>query len=251
MSDLPLIRPDWRVAPRVQALITTRQGGVSVGPYGRVGGSPGGLNVAAHVGDLPSLVEQNRARLPVPSPTWLEQVHGVHVVVAGQYKTPPKADAVISSQPGQTCVVLTADCLPVLLADREGRCVGAAHAGWRGLLNGVLEATVRALRATCPDTDLVAYLGPAIGPQSYEVGAEVVEAFERFDRAAQLAVRPGRVPGKYWLDLYTLARQRLGGQGVMQISGGDADTYADSARFYSFRRDGVCGRMASCVWLAD
>jgi YfiH family protein len=148
-------------------------------------------------------------------------------------------------------VVLTADCLPVLFADRLGRCVGAAHAGWRGLSLGVLEQTVLALRAAVPDAELCAYLGPAIGPESYEVGAEVVQVFLRHEAAAAEAIRPGVKPGKFMLDLYTLARQRLARVGVTELYGGDYDTLAEPEVFYSFRRDGVSGRMASVVWLDE
>jgi YfiH family protein len=241
--------PDWPVSGRVKALLTTRQGGVSTGAYGLAGHQPGGFNLGDHVGDDAEAVAHNRALLPCPPPFWLRQVHGNAVIDVHQAPDLPEADAAIATAPGRACVVMTADCLPVLFADRLGRCVGAAHAGWRGLSLGVLEQTVLALRAAVPDAELCAYLGPAIGPDSYEVGAEVVQVFLRHEATAAEAIRPGVKPGKFMLDLYTLARQRLSRLGLTDIYGGDRDTFTESDVFYSFRRDGVSGRMASLVWL--
>jgi YfiH family protein len=249
---LPLstfVIPDWPVSSAVKALVTTRLGGISTGSYGLAGHRAGGLNLADHVGDDPTAVVHNRALLPTPPAVWLRQVHGSVVVEVHQVQGVPEADAAIATRPGRACAVLTADCLPVLLADRHGRCVGAAHAGWRGLSLGVLEQTVAALRAVVPDAELCAFLGPAIGPGSYEVGDDVVQVFLRQDSQAAWALRPGKQPGKFWLNLYELARQRLSRVGVSNIHGGDRDTLTESEVFYSFRRDGVSGRMASLVWL--
>jgi YfiH family protein len=243
--------PDWPVLGRVKALTTTRQGGVSIGPYGLAGHRPGGLNLGDHVGDDAKAVEHNRALLPGPPPLWLRQGHGDAVVDVGQTQVSPEADAAIATEPGRACAVLTADCLPVLFADRQGRCVGAAHAGWRGLSLGVLEKTVGALRAAVPDAELCAFLGPAIGPDSYEVGAEVAQLFLRHDAAAAHALRAGERSGQFFLDLYALARLRLHHLGISDVYGGERDTLIEAEVFYSFRRDGLSGRMASLVWLED
>jgi YfiH family protein len=245
------LMPDWPVSSRVKALMTTRQGGVSTGAYGLAGHQPGGFNLGDHVGDDAEAVAHNRALLPCPPPFWLRQVHGNAVIDVHQAPGSPEADAAIATAPGRACVVMTADCLPVLFADRLGRCVGAAHAGWRGLSLGVLEQTVLALRAAVPDAELCAYLGPAIGPGSYEVGTEVAQVFLRQDAEAERALYPASQPGKFMLDLYTLARQRLARVGVTELYGGDYDTVAEPEVFYSFRRDGVSGRMASVVWLDE
>lgn len=239
-----LLTINWPELPRsVRAASTTRLGGVSLAPYES-------LNLGDHVGDAPEPVAENRRRLVdlagLPSPpVWLRQVHGTRVLrlrpdsVAGQ-----EADACWTDQPGVVCAVLTADCLPVLLADDTGRCVAAAHAGWRGLVGGVLEATVAAL-PVAPAT-LSAWLGPAIGPAAFQVGDEV--------RAAFVAVDPQdaahfRADGSRWrADLFGLARARLHRLGVHRVQGGDACTWSDPRRFHSHRRDGVGGRMASLIW---
>jgi len=248
-----VIRPAWPAPPHVRALATTRAGGVSSGPYAS-------LNLGDHVGDDPAAVRRNRALLEAAlglpaAPTWLRQVHGTAIAVldgpAGA--TPPTADAAATGLPGIVCAVLTADCLPVLLCNRAGTQVAAAHAGWRGLAGGVLEATIAMLaaRGALPHT-LLAWLGPAIGPADYEVGNEVRDAFIRTDPEALSAFRPAR-PGHWWLDLYTAARQRLQRAGVPQVSGGDLSTAGDAARFYSHRRDGAAGgatgRQATLVWI--
>lgn len=234
--------PDWPAPAQVRALITTRAGGASVGPYAS-------LNLADHVGDDPAAVRANRARLRALLPTepvWLEQVHGTDVlrVETGGAR---RADAAVSRAPGTVCAVLTADCLPVLLADRAGTVVAAAHAGWRGLSAGVLERTVVAM-----DTDpgqLLAWLGPAIGPDAFQVGDEVRAAFLAADAAAAAAFRPDG-PGKWRADLYALARQRLARAGVQAVYGGGLCTFSDPGRFFSYRRDGTTGRMASLIWLS-
>ncbi|WP_042885111.1 peptidoglycan editing factor PgeF [Cupriavidus necator] len=256
--------PDWPAPARVRALSTTRQGGVSKGPYGLAGGAPGGLNLGTHVGDDPADVARNRERLAAQLPTmpqWLEQVHGCAVAtvdhVAGPDDPVPQADASLAVAPGHVCAVMTADCLPVLLCDAQGIVVGAAHAGWRGLCHGVIEATLARMQAAAGsgDTRWLAWLGPAIGPDAFEVGAEVRDAFlaqaRPNEQAAVAAAFRAGAPGKYLADIYALARTRLARAGCADVYGGDACTVADAERFYSYRRDGVTGRMASLVWLAD
>ncbi|MAF03805.1 MULTISPECIES: peptidoglycan editing factor PgeF [unclassified Herbaspirillum] len=247
---MELLIPDWAAPANIGALTTLRAGGFSSAPYGD-GQGGGGLNLGTHVDDDPALVARNRAllrRLLPSEPAWLTQVHGVAVLDAAALPDRPTADACISSTPGAVCVMMTADCLPVLFCDRAGTVVGAAHAGWRGLAGGVLEATVAAMRARGAQ-DIIAWLGPAIGPEQFEVGAEVREAFITQQTAAQHAFRayPGR-PGKYLADIYQLARQRLASMDVHDVSGGSLCTVSD-ARFYSYRRDKTTGRMGSLVWL--
>jgi len=252
----PGIVPEWSAPSAVHALVTTRAGGVSAGPFGLQDGSPGGLNLGLHVGDDPAAVSENRARLEriLPAPVrWLEQVHGtaVHDADAPWNGTLPVADAAVTLRPGVVLAVMTADCLPILLADEDGRGVGVAHAGWRGLAAGVAEATVDALRARLgPDARLTAWLGPAIGPSAFEVGDEVRQAFCDDDLAAASAFVPGAAPGKWWADLYALARRRLAARGVVQVGGGQACTVTAPQHFYSHRRDRRSGRMASLIWLA-
>ncbi|MDT0354662.1 peptidoglycan editing factor PgeF [Herbaspirillum huttiense F1] len=247
---MELLIPDWAAPANIGALTTLRAGGFSPAPYGD-GQGGGGLNLGTHVDDDPALVARNRAllrRLLPSEPAWLTQVHGVAVLDAAALPDQPTADACISSTPGAVCVMMTADCLPVLFCDRAGTVVGAAHAGWRGLAGGVLEATVGAMRARGAQ-DIIAWLGPAIGPEQFEVGAEVREAFITQQAAAQHAFRayPGR-PGKYLADIYELARQRLASMDVHDVSGGGLCTVSDP-RFYSYRREKTTGRMGSLVWL--
>ncbi|MGM0594012.1 MAG: peptidoglycan editing factor PgeF [Pseudomonadota bacterium] len=238
-----IISPPWPAPPNVHAAVTTRSGGVSLPPFDS-------LNLGDHVGDDPAAVAENRRRLveslALPSePRWLNQVHGTCAVEVAEIKTPCEADASISHQPGVVCAVLTADCLPVLLCDRQGSVVAAAHAGWRGLVNGVVESTVAKLGA---GDELLAFLGPAIGPKVFEVGEEVRQAFIDENPAAAGAFTPS--PAGRWLaDIYALARQRLRRAGVDAIYGGEHCTYTEAERFYSYRRDGVTGRMASLIWL--
>jgi hypothetical protein len=245
------ISPEWQAPGNVSALSTTRQGGVSAGPYGDAGGGDG-LNLGMHVADDPDCVRRNRAllRVALPSePAWLNQVHGNTVVDAAKVSAPVDADASFTAQPGIVCVVQTADCLPVLFSDSGGKVVGAAHAGWRGLASGVLENTVQQMRDAGAE-NILAWLGPAIGPGRFEVGQDVFDAFTRQDSAAAQAFKQvPAMPGKYLADIYLLARQRLEWHGVTQISGGGFCTVSDSARFYSFRRDRITGRMASLIWL--
>ncbi|HCU54320.1 MAG TPA: peptidoglycan editing factor PgeF [Gammaproteobacteria bacterium] len=240
------IVPDWPAPSAVHAAVTTRIGGVSLEPYAT-------FNLAAHVGDNPSSVSANRARLrdtlQLPSePVWLRQVHGVKVIDAGQAGVDPEADGAYTMHSGIVCTVLTADCLPVLLCDRSGTRVAALHAGWRGLVNGVIEAGVKALGLD--GHELMAWLGPAIGPTAFEVGAEVRQAFTSHDPQAETAFLP-LTGGKYLANIYQLARQRLTTIGIHQIFGGDFCTVRDTGRFYSFRRDGATGRMASLIWLSS
>jgi len=232
---------------RVRAISTTRHGGISTGKYAS-------LNLGDHVGDDPLAVAGNRALVSarVSARTlWLKQVHGTRVVDAAACLDSdpmgvPEADAAMTRQAGVACAVMTADCLPVLFCDRAGTVVAAAHAGWRGLLDGVLEATIVAMGV--PGSDLIAYLGPAIGPRAFEVGEEVRSAFMSVSDAAASAFHPGQ--GSKWLaDIYQLARQRLLAKGVVHIHGGDCCTVTDAARFFSYRRDGQTGRMASLIWL--
>jgi hypothetical protein len=245
MSDKLGFSAEWAVPAKVGTLITTREGGVSAPPYAT-------LNLAQHVGDDPAKVVENRARLQaqLPSePVWLNQVHGINVVEADKIgQTVPDADASISRTPGVVCAVMTADCLPVLLTDIDGTVVGAAHAGWRGLANGVIEATVAAMDV--PTERLVAYLGPAIGPDAFEVGVEVVEAFMPCDPICEQAFI-SVLDGKYLANIYTLARHRLAHLGIETVYGGNFCTVIDRQRFFSYRRDGTTGRMASCIWLAS
>ena len=223
--------------------MTTRMDGVSLAPWAS-------FNLGDHVGDNPLHVTENRAILQsnLPGePSWLRQVHSATVVEAGQEGM--AADAVFSRNAGKVCAVLTADCLPVLLCDRAGSVVAAAHAGWRGLANGVLENTVSAMQV--PPGEIMAWMGAAIGPQAFEVGDEVRQVF--VDQHAEAAVafvpHPSKVAGKWLADIYLLARIRLNRIGVQLVYGGGRCTFTESASFFSYRRDGVTGRMASLIWL--
>jgi hypothetical protein len=240
------ILPAWPAPARVSAVSTTRVGGISRPPYAS-------LNLATHVGDDADAVVANRGhlartlQLPV-TPAWLHQVHGTEVVDAAGVTAPVAADAAYALEPGVVCAVMTADCLPVLLCDRGGRVVAAAHAGWRGLAAGVIERTVAAMAA--PEGDLLAWLGPAISARAYVVGEEVREAFVSHDPSAVTAFQPA-TGGGWHADLYELARLRLRRHGVTKIYGGECCTFLEPSRFYSYRRDGVTGRMASLIWLRE
>ncbi len=246
LSGLELIRPDWPAPAGVQAVATTRVGGVSVGAYSA-------LNLGDHVNDQPSALRRNRellrASLALPGePAWLHQVHGTAAVQAAFACDRVTADASWTSTAGVVCAVLTADCLPVLFCNRAGTHVAAAHAGWRGLSAGVLESTVAWLSADgAPPGSLLAWLGPAIGPASYEVGADVREAFLRSDPAAAVVFQSHR-PGHWLLDLYAAASLRLQRAGVTAIFGGNYCTLAEPERFFSHRRDGITGRQATLIW---
>ena len=236
------IIPAWPAPENVQVLQTTRTGGVSNAPYDS-------LNLGSHAGDVPLAVARNRMLLEplLPSePVWLKQVHGTVVADAAQADCWPEADACVSSHAGAVCVVMTADCLPVLLCDEQGSVVAAAHAGWRGLCDGVIEQTVRAMNVQ--PAALMAWLGPAIGAQAFEVGDEVRAAFLARQPQAVAAFIPA-APGKWLADIYQLARLRLNALGITRIYGGGLCTCTDSARFFSYRRDGMTGRMGTFIWL--
>ena len=226
MPGLPeTLLPEWPAPAGVHAFVTTRA-----------------------LGDVKEMSARTRmaAMLPAP-PVWLKQVHGT-VVVDAKAVAPgeiPEADASYSNEPGVVCTVMAADCMPVLLAARDGSVVGAAHAGWRGLAQGVIERTIEAMRV--PGEQLIAYLGPAIGPQAYEVGGEVRDAFLARDPRSASAFEPTR-PGHWRLDLFAVARQRLAASGVLAVYGGADCTHSDPARFFSFRRDKAMQRMAACIW---
>ncbi|HVP09129.1 MAG TPA: peptidoglycan editing factor PgeF [Burkholderiales bacterium] len=221
-----LILPDWPAPRNVRALVTTRA-----------------------FGDLKSASSRAKLRASLPAePCWLRQVHGVGVIDASRYAGPVEADASFTRRKHVVCAVLAADCMPVLLADERGEAVGAAHAGWRGLSAGVIDSTVAAMGL--PAARLIAWLGPAIGPRAYEVGEEVRDAFLKADARAACAFAANR-PGRWLLDLYAVARQRLAALGVTRVAGGAFCTASDAARFFSYRRDRSPERMAAAIWLAE
>ncbi|WP_404368404.1 peptidoglycan editing factor PgeF [Marinobacter sp.] len=245
-SDLSLIIPDWPAPASVRSMATTRLGGVSNAPWDT-------LNLGDHVGDSPVHVATNRTRLaraaglPPEAFGWLSQVHGVDVARLPE-KGVPVADACVTDQRGHACAILTADCLPVLFCNVEGTRVGAAHAGWRGLCAGVLEKTIAEMG---PARSLMAWLGPAIGPAHFEVGPEVRKAFLALDEESDEAFTTSNArPGHFMADLWQLATQRLRRAGLTRIHGGGFCTFSEPDRFYSYRREGQTGRMASLVWLA-
>jgi len=243
--SLPTIQPDWPAPARVRAFFTTRAGGVSQTPFAS-------LNLGDHVGDHLGDVQQNRARVEAmlpAKPRWLQQVHGTTVVPAGAAPA-CEADASVARAPGAVCVIMVADCLPVLFCDRAGTVVGAAHAGWRGLASGVLEACIAQMGVGA--SELLAWLGPAIGPSAFEVGPEVRETFVADQPEAANAFRPGL--GDRWMaDIHALARLRLvrAGLDARAIHGGSLCTVSDPERFFSYRRDGQTGRMGAFIWLED
>ncbi|HEX7915971.1 peptidoglycan editing factor PgeF [Rudaea sp.] len=242
-----ILVPDWPVSARVRAAVTTRLlPGASRAPFDA-------FNLGAHCGDDPAVVAANRAALlpllGLPGkPCWLRQVHGTNVVrFDGQaYAEEPQADGAVTSTPGVVLAVLTADCLPVVIAARDGSEVAVAHAGWKGLAGGILEVTVAAMRTTLGEC--IAWLGPAAGPDAYEIGMEVRDAFLAHDRGAAVAFTPTR-PGHWRVDLYALARQRLADAGVRDVSGGDRCTISEAQAFFSHRRDQRTGRMATLAWI--
>ena len=246
LSESDLIIPRWPAPANVRAIQTTRAGGVSVAPYDT-------LNLGMHVEDNPLNVARNRQLLNVCVPTepvWLNQVHGVTVIDADETSCVPDADAAFSKSKGAVCAVMTADCLPLLFCNHEGTVVAATHAGWRGLCDGVIEATIDAMQV--PPDSLMVWLGPAIGPQAFEVGEEVRQEFIAQQGEAKDAFIPAG-DDKWLGNMYRLAQLRLGRMGVTEIYGGGIDqdfcTYTDASRFFSFRRDGKTGRMASLIWL--
>lgn len=241
-----LIIPNWPAPSHVRAVATTRLGGRSAAPYH-------GLNLGMHVGDERALVQANRDDLQqtvslVTAPAWLNQIHSTAVIELDKpLLSVPDADGSYTCQPGLACTVMTADCLPVILCDRAGTQVAAVHAGWRGLADGIIEAALD--KFTVPASEILAWLGPAIGPRAFEVGGEVCDQFVAFLPEAQQAFQ---VHGEKWLaDLYLLATQRLNASGVVQVFGGEDCTFSDPERFYSYRRDGITGRQATLIWLAD
>lgn len=247
------IRPAWPAPANVSALITTRAGGVSRGLYGAAPSERGGMNIGLGSGDDRADVMANRALLRafVPGePFWLNQVHGAAVVDAQQAEhRAGAADASFTDAPNVVCAVSIADCMPVLLADTSGRCVGVAHAGWRGLALGVIQATVNAMRERLGNAgaELIAYLGPAIGPRHFEVGPEVLEAMRTQLPDAESAFKP-HGQGKYLANLFALGHQTLAQAHVAHIYGGHDCTFSDPGRFYSFRRDRATGRHAALIW---
>jgi YfiH family protein len=255
VADLGFISPDWVVPPRVRAAFTLRTGGVSAAPYDS-------LNLGARIGDSPEMVAENRRRvrdaLRLPAePVWLEQVHGVEVLELPAGSTglddPPTADASVAREAGVVCAIRVADCMPVLFAALDGSVVGAAHAGWRGLVGGVLEATVA--RLGVPPSQVIAWMGPAIGPRHFEVGEDVRAAFVAAGlRAgateAVASAFTANTRGRWQCDLYALARLRMEALGIAAVYGGGGwCTFAEAERFFSYRRDGQCGRMAALVWI--
>lgn len=245
------ITPDWPAPARVKAYISTRAGGVSLPPYGS-------NNLGLHVGDNPEHVAINRAQLAAQlglsqTPQWLEQIHGVKVVNAKTDGVVRTADGSYTDKSGPTCLVMTADCLPILLCDKQGTQVAALHCGWRSLAKGICARGLQ--KFSVKPGDILAYLGPAISPQHFEVGVDVLEAFFKAARSAKHAdqiasafVSASR-PLHFYADIYALARAELNALGVSAIFGGDFCTFEDDARFYSYRRDKVTGRMASLIWL--
>jgi YfiH family protein len=245
MNDLPFIIPNWPAPANVKALQTTRNGGLSLPPYAS-------LNLGGHVNDDPLAVAANRQLLSpfLPSePVWVNQVHGTRVIDAAQSGCLEDADASFANIANVVCVTMTADCLPVLLCDRSGSVVAAVHAGWRGLCDGVIEAAITNMAVQPPD--ILAWLGPAIGPQAFEVGPEVRQQF--IDKEAEAEIAFSALGNKWLCDIYAIAQQRLRKAGVSQIYGGGINenfcTYTDKARFFSYRRDQITGRMASLIWL--
>jgi YfiH family protein len=238
------IEPDWPAPAHVRAATTLRRGGVSEGDFAS-------FNLATHVGDDPQAVRENRRRLREQlqlsvEPAWLNQVHGTNVVEAQEFATAPDADASVTRVPGQACVVMTADCLPVLFCDRQGTRVAAAHAGWRGLVGGVLRSTIDVFQVD--PGEILAWMGPAIEQSAFEVGGEVRDEFLVRDAGDHVGFQ-SNARGRWQADLYELARRELRRHGVTRVYGGGFECFADSPRFYSYRRNARTGRMASLVWI--
>lgn len=250
MTDMLNINPDWPAPAHVRACITTRAGGISLPPYAS-------NNLGLHVGDDPESVAKNRTQLSdelglMHRPQWLEQIHGVKVINAKTDGVVRTADGSYSNQPNHACLVMTADCLPILLCDKQGTQVAALHCGWRSLAKGICARGVQ--KFSTKPADILAYLGPAISQPHFEVGVDVLEAFFKSARSQQHADKiaaafiSAQRPLYFYADIYALARAELNALGVTAIYGGGYCTYADEARFYSFRRDKVTGRMASLIW---
>lgn len=241
---LQFLRPDWPAPGNVHAATTTRIGGTSVNPYAS-------LNLSGHVDDQADAVAENRRRLraglQLPNaPVWLKQVHGAEVVDAAIARAGTVADGAYTRNRGVVCAILTADCLPIFICNREGTEVALLHGGWRGLAGGIIEQGLGRFRA--PAAELLVWLGPAIGPDAYEVGEELRQVFMAHDARAAQVFRAG-ARGKWYMDLYAAAHQRLAAHGVRTIYGGAYCTSTQANLFFSHRRDGVTGRMASLIWL--
>ena len=237
------LKADWPAPDFIKAGTTLRQGGVSEKPYDS-------FNLATHVGDIPNVVKQNRERLDVQNaPQWLEQVHSTKAILLPNEKViVPKADASYTFSKNTVCAVMTADCLPLLITDTSGSCVAAIHAGWRGLCDGIIEETIKQLPVEA--TSLLVWLGPAIGPDVYEIGEEVYDAFTKDDVEAKESFT--NTYEKHWLfDIYRLATLRLNRLGVNKVFGGDHCTLSEKEQFFSYRRDDVTGRMASMIWVEE
>ena len=247
LKNSNFITPNWPAPANVKALQTTRAGGISRGSYNS-------LNFGSHVNDEPMHVAHNRQLLSdfLPSePVWLNQVHGINAVDAAQTDCLPAADASFSTRKNVVCVTMTADCLPILLCNQAGTAVASIHAGWRGLCDGIIDATVSKMPVN--SADLIAWLGPAIGPNAFEVGAEVREQFMIKDAKSEIAFKKqgeNQAQDKWLADIYKIATQRLNNLGITQIYGGGECTYTDKEKFFSFRRDGQTGRMATLIWLS-
>lgn len=240
-----LIIPEWPAPERIKALSTTRHGGFSLPPHAE-------LNLGTHVGDDPNTVIKNRdylvdvAQLPEP-PRWLNQVHGTNVIQSQNWRLNMDADAIVSQQQNHLCTIMTADCLPLLLCNKKGNTVAAIHAGWRGLLSGIIEKTVTEF--SCAPQDILVWLGPAIGPTQFEVGTDVYQSFTSHTAKAAQAFRQTD-DTHYLADIYLLAKQRLSALGICEVFGGDLCTASDNQQFFSYRRDGITGRMASMIWIS-
>jgi hypothetical protein len=238
------IYPDWPAPESIQAVSTSRHGGLSQSPYNT-------LNLGDHVGDDIDTVTKNRERLAATgrlpnAPLWLNQVHGTDVVIADSWQHGDNGDAISSCSPNQVCAIMTADCLPILLCNKQGDQVAAIHAGWRGLAAGIVEKTLR--HFNCLPNEIIAWLGPAIGPQKFEVGHDVFEAFTLTSPTASKAFQ--QIDSEHFLaDIYLLAKQRLNAYGIHAIFGGDRCTVSEPEHFFSYRRDGITGRMASMIWI--
>lgn len=245
---MSFITPTWQAPRNVVSLSTTRLGGHSIAPYDS-------FNLGMHVGDVPQLVEKNREQLvkqgKLPEyPTFLNQIHSTQVIRLPSESKQLNGDAVYTNQPNQVCLIMTADCLPVLFTNVQGNEVAAAHAGWRGLCDGILENTLQQFQ--CHSDEIIAWLGPAISQHHFQVGEDVLEAFVAQDpKANQAFIADENVSGKYFADLYALARLRLKALGVNKIFGGEFCTYAEKDRFFSYRRDKQTGRMASLIWFTE
>jgi len=247
MDEASWINADWPAPTHIKAGTTTRIGGVSQSPFDS-------LNFGLHVEDNPEHVAVNRQRLReylnLPSePNWLDQVHGCTIANDQNYQPgqSKQADASMTRTIGSVCAVMTADCLPALITDKDGTCVAAVHAGWRGLAQGIVLKTVDAM--SIPKQDLLVWLGPAIGPKQFEVGPEVREQFINQNRLHAKAFITGQRSDKWYMDIYQIARQQLKDHGLEQIYGGELCTFEDAKRFYSYRRDGKTGRMVSLIWM--